>query len=46
VWNLSKRRGISEVELEDLAQKQYGSPVEQLTSTDAAAFIRLLQQSA
>jgi len=46
VMNLSQRRGISPEELEQLARKTYGVSIEQLTSSDAAGFIRTLQQSA
>jgi len=43
VQNLSKRRGISEADLNDMAVKKYGMPVEQLSSRDASGFIRALQ---
>lgn len=46
IFNLSRRRGISVEELEDLVVKSYGTGLESLTSTDASAFIRNLQQAA
>ena len=46
VYNLSRRRGISVEELDRMAQEVYGTNVEYLTSQDASAFIRQLQQSA
>jgi len=46
VYNLSRRRGISLEELDRLATETYGVTVEQLSSGDAASFIRTLQQSA
>jgi hypothetical protein len=46
VYNLSRRRGISIEELDEMAQEVYGTTVEYLSSQDASAFIRQLQQSA
>ena len=46
IENLSRRRGLSREELEDLVRKSYGNPVENLGAAEASAFIRLLQQSA
>jgi len=46
VYNLAKRRGISEQDLEAMAAENYGTPVENLSSTDAASFIRSLQTAA
>jgi len=46
VYNLSRRRGISVEELEKMAEEAYGVELENLTSSDASAFIRNLQQAA
>jgi hypothetical protein len=46
IYNLSRRRGISVEELEKMAQQNYGVPLEGLSSSNASAFIRSLQQSA
>jgi hypothetical protein len=46
IYNLSRRRGISVEELENMARQNYGGPLESLSSTNASAFIRTLQQSA
>ena len=46
IANLSRRRGITETELEDLCQKGHGVPVAKLMAADASTFIRNLQQSA
>ena len=46
VYNLSRRRGISVDELEKLCQEKFGVSVEELSSVNAASFIRNLQQSA
>jgi hypothetical protein len=46
LFNLSRRRGISVEELENLAMKTFNMPLENLTSSDASTFIRTLQQSA
>ena len=46
IANLSRRRGITEDELENLCQKGHGVNVAQLMAADASIFIRNLQQSA
>jgi hypothetical protein len=46
IYNLSRRRGISVEELEQMSEDAYGVSVENLTSKDASAFIRNLQQAA
>ena len=46
IYNLSRRRGISVEELEQMSEDAYGVSVENLTSKDASAFIRNLQQTA
>jgi len=46
VYNLSRRRGISVEELDELATETFGANVEYLSSQDASTFIRQLQQSA
>ena len=46
IYNLSRRRGISVEELENMAKQTYGGPLESLSSSDASAFIHRLQQSA
>jgi hypothetical protein len=46
IFNLSRRRGISVEELEQMATDAYGCDVENLTSSDASSFIRQLQQAA
>jgi len=46
IYNLSRRRGISVEELEQMATDAYGSELENLNSKDASAFIRNLQQAA
>jgi len=46
LFNLSRRRGISVEELENLAMKTFNMSLENLTSADASTFIRTLQQSA
>jgi len=46
LFNLSRRRGISVEELENLAMKTFNMPLENLTLADASTFIRTLQQSA
>ncbi len=45
VMNLSRRRGISVEELENMVQQEYGTNLENLTSKDASGFIRKLQQA-
>ena len=46
IHNLSRRRNISVEELENLAKETYNSSLEELSSKDASAFIRTLQQAA
>jgi hypothetical protein len=46
IYNLSRRRGISVEDLEQMSLDAYGVAVENLTSKDASAFIRNLQQAA
>ena len=46
VYNLSRRRGISVEELENMVRESYGVNLEALSSSDASSFIRQLQQSA
>jgi hypothetical protein len=46
IYNLSRRRGISVEDLEQMSIDAYGLSVENLTSKDASAFIRNLQQAA
>jgi predicted nucleic acid-binding Zn finger protein len=46
IYNLSRRRGISVEDLEQMSVDAYGVAVENLTSKDASAFIRNLQQAA
>jgi predicted nucleic acid-binding Zn finger protein len=46
IYNLSRRRGISVEDLEQMSVEAYGVAVENLTSKDASAFIRNLQQAA
>jgi len=46
IYNLSRRRGISVDDLEQMSLEAYGVAVENLTSKDASAFIRNLQQAA
>ena len=46
IYNLSRRRGISVEELEQMATDAYGTDLENLNSKDASAFIRNLQQAA
>jgi outer membrane biosynthesis protein TonB len=46
IHNLSRRRGISVEEVENMATETYGVDLESLSSTDAASFIRTLQQAA
>ena len=45
VQNLAKRRGISEEQLESMALEKYNIDLENLISSDAANFIRHLQQA-
>ena len=46
IYNLSRRRGISVEDLEQMAADAYGVAVENLNSKDASSFIRNLQQAA
>lgn len=46
IANLSRRRGISETELQHMVMEEFGVALESLSSPDAASFIRRLQQSA
>ncbi|MFH2060498.1 MAG: hypothetical protein ABIJ59_16565 [Pseudomonadota bacterium] len=46
IYNLSRRRGISVDDLENLVIEDYGCPLENLSSSDASAFIKNLQQAA
>ena len=46
IYNLSRRRGISVDELEQMVTDAYGCDLDNLTSSDASAFIRQLQQAA
>ena len=46
IYNLSRRRGISIELLESMSKETFGCGVENLTTTDASALIRQLQQAA
>ena len=46
IYNLSRRRGISVEQLEQMVADAYGCELETLTASDASAFIRQLQQAA
>ena len=46
IYNLSRRRGISVEELEQMALDAYNCELENLNSKDASSFIRNLQQAA
>ena len=46
IYNLSRRRGISVEELEEMAMDTYQCELENLNSKDASTFIRNLQQAA
>ena len=46
IYNLSRRRGISVEELEQMCEDAYSVSVENLNSKDASSFIRSLQQAA
>ena len=46
IYNLSRRRGISVEELENMAQQTFTMPVESLSHENAVTFIRTLQQAA
>jgi hypothetical protein len=43
LYNLSRRRGISSMDIESRCMEKYGVPVEQLNSGNAGEFIRYLQ---
>lgn len=45
IYNLSRRRNMTVEDLENLALKAYNLSVENLTASDASAFIRTLQQA-
>lgn len=46
IYNLSRRRGISVEQLEQMVADAYQCDLESLTSSDASGFIRQLQQAA
>jgi len=46
IYNLSRRRGISVEDLEQMSVDAYGIALENLSSKDASSFIRNLQQAA
>ncbi len=46
IYNLSRRRGISVEDLENVVMEDYGTQLENLSSTNASAFIRELQHAA
>lgn len=46
LFSLAKRRGITDDEVEAMAQETFNTAVNNLSSVDAASFIRQLQQSA
>ena len=46
IFNLSRRRGISVEQLEQMVSGAYGCDLENLSSGDASGFIRQLQQAA
>ena len=46
VLNLSRRRGIPETQIEDMAREQFGISFTELSVKDASVFIRHLQQAA
>jgi hypothetical protein len=46
IYNLSRRRGISVEQLEQRVTDTYGCVLENLTSSDASAFIKQLQRAA
>jgi hypothetical protein len=46
IYNLSRRRGISVEQLEEMVSDAYGCDLESLSSADASSFIRQLQQAA
>jgi len=46
IYNLSRRRGVSVENLENAVMEDYGTTLENLSSSNASAFIRELQQAA
>jgi hypothetical protein len=46
VANLGRRRGMSEEEIDNLCVETFGMSMDAITQTDAASFIRQLQQAA
>jgi len=46
IYNLSRRRGISVEDLDNLVMEDYGTELENLSSADASDLIRSLQQAA
>lgn len=46
IYNLSRRRGISVEDLGNLVMEDFGTTLEKLSSANASAFIRTLQQAA
>jgi hypothetical protein len=46
IENISKRRGFSPEKVEEMAQKQFGVKLDEVSVADAAQFIRHLQQAA
>ena len=46
IMNLSKRRGLSDEDLEKMSKEMFNSSVENLSVSDASSFIQSLQQSA
>jgi len=46
IYNLSRRRGISVEDLNAVVMEDYGTHLENLSSTNASQFIRELQQAA
>ena len=45
LYNVSRRRGISSVDIESRCMEKYGVPIEQMNSVNAGEFIRYLQQA-
>jgi len=46
IYNLSRRRNISVEQMENMVTESYKTPLDELSSKDASAFIRTLQQAA
>jgi len=46
IYNLSRRRGISVEDLDNIVMEDYGTSLEELSSADASDLIRSLQQAA